>query len=166
MGADPKQIVHATASKAAAKDEYRIRKLHITDYQNLAGAFVLDIPDTTGSAETETSTLIEQYSLNGASDPYFEATLFELGRQFFISSSRDNSLPPNLAGRWSQNIKASWGADETGLGDLPSSAWSYMEDRWVPRGTETAQLLYGAPRWITHDEMNISGHTGMKYSAK
>lgn len=90
-------------------------------------------------------------------------------------------LPPNLAGRWSQNIKASWGADyhaninfqmnlwgadETGLGDLQVSAWNYRQDTWVPRGTETAQLLHGAPGWVTHDEMNIFGHTGMKYSAQ
>lgn len=31
-GADPKQNVQATASRAAAKDEHCIRKLHMTDY--------------------------------------------------------------------------------------------------------------------------------------
>jgi alpha-L-fucosidase 2 len=47
------------------------------------------------------------------------------------------------------------------LGDLQVPAWNYMQNAWVPRGTETAKLLYGASvGWVTHDEMNIFGHTG------
>lgn len=37
-----------------------------------------------------------------------------------------------------------------------------MIKTWAPRGTETAQLLYDAPGWVTHNEMNIFGHTAMK----
>ena len=59
-----------------------------------------------------------------------------------------------------------WVADQTGLGDLQVAPWRYMQDTWVPQGTETVQLLYGAPGWVTHDEMNIFGHTGMKDSAQ
>lgn len=59
-----------------------------------------------------------------------------------------------------------WGADLTGLGALQSPLWNYMENTWVPRGTETAQLLYGAPGWVVHDEMNIFGHTSMKDAAQ
>jgi hypothetical protein len=55
-----------------------------------------------------------------------------------------------------------WGADQLGLGDLQVSLWNYIQDTWVPRGTETAHLVYNAPGWVTHDEMNIFGHTGMK----
>jgi alpha-L-fucosidase 2 len=59
-----------------------------------------------------------------------------------------------------------WGADQTGLGSLQAAAWNYMEDTWVPRGTETAKLLYNAPGWVVHNEMNIFGHTGMKSGAE
>jgi alpha-L-fucosidase 2 len=59
-----------------------------------------------------------------------------------------------------------WGADSTDLGALQVAAFDYMENTWVPRGTETAQSLHGAPGWVTYDEMNIFGHTGMKYSAQ
>lgn len=41
-----------------------------------------------------------------------------------------------------------------------------MEDTWVPRGTETAKLLYNAPGWVVHDELNIFGSTGMKEVAQ
>lgn len=37
-----------------------------------------------------------------------------------------------------------------------------MAETGAPRGAETAELLYDAPGWVTHDEMNIFGHTGMK----
>lgn len=39
-----------------------------------------------------------------------------------------------------------------------------MSETWAPRGAETAKLLYNAPEgsWVTHDEMNIFGYTGMK----
>lgn len=35
----------------------------------------------------------------------------------------------------------------------------------MPRGAETAKLLYNGGGWVTHDEMNIFGHTGLKNSA-
>ena len=59
-----------------------------------------------------------------------------------------------------------WTADQTGLTDLQSPLWDYMTDNWVPRGSETAELLYGAPGWVVHNEMNIFGHTGMKSGAE
>jgi alpha-L-fucosidase 2 len=55
-----------------------------------------------------------------------------------------------------------WTPDQTGLTDLQSPLWDYMVDTWMPRGRETAELLYGAPGWVVHNEMNIFGHTGMK----
>jgi alpha-L-fucosidase 2 len=173
--------VTAITSAAAAKSESELRDAHVADYTSLTGQFTLSLPDTASSAGLETSAIISRYSSAGAGDPYLESTLFALGRHMFISSSRANSLPPNLAGRWSETLSASWGADyhadinfqmnhwsadQTGLGDLQVAMFNYMQDTWVPRGTETAQLLYGAPGWVVHDEMNIFGHTGMKYSAQ
>ena len=180
-GPDPGQYVEAVATTAASKAESDMRQAHVADYQSLAGQFTLNIPDTAGSAGLETSVIIDQYNSSGPGDPYLESLLFEFGRHLFISSSRDNSLPPNLQGKWSQSITASWGADyhsninfqmnhwgvdQTGLGDLQVAAWNYMQDTWVPRGTKTAQLLYDAPGWVCHDEMNIFGHTGMKDTAQ
>lgn len=45
---------------------------------------------------------------------------------------------------------------------MQSPLWEYMADTWMPRGQETAKLLYDAPGWVVHNEMNIFGHTGMK----
>lgn len=174
-------IVTSITSAAIAKAERDIRQAHIADYQGLADQFALELPDMAGSSGLETSVIIGRYNASGPGDPYLESTLFALGRHLFISSARDNSLPPNLAGRWSETIDAAWGADyhaninfqmnhwgvdQTGLGDLQVATWNCIQNVWVPRGTETAQLLYGAPGWVTHDEMNIFGHTGMKSVAQ
>ena len=35
-----------------------------------------------------------------------------------------------------------------------------MTDTWVPRGTETARLLYDAPGWVGFTNLNIFGFTG------
>jgi alpha-L-fucosidase 2 len=177
QGPDPTPKVQLIASKAALKQESDIRQAHIADYQSLASQFTLELPDTAGSQGLETSVLLDRYNSAGDGDPYLESTLFELGRHLFISAGRDNSLPPNLAGRWSETLEAAWsadyhsninfqmnhwGADQTGLGDLQVAAFNYMQDTWVPRGSETAQLLYNAQGWVAHDEINIFGHTGMK----
>ncbi|OBT77210.1 hypothetical protein VF21_04030 [Pseudogymnoascus sp. 05NY08] len=174
-------IISAVTSPAASKAESTLRRSHIADYHDLTGQFTLELPDSAGSSGLETSVLISQYNSSGLGDPYLESTIFALGRHLFISSSRDNSLPTNLAGRWSETIGAAWsadyhsninfqmnhwGTDQTGLGRLQASTWNYIQNTWVPRGTETAQLLYGAPGWVTHDEMNIFGHTGMKEDAQ
>jgi hypothetical protein len=113
-------------------------------------------------------------------DPYMEALLFDYARHLFICSSRDDSLPPNLQGVWTDQTESAWSgdyhaninlqmnhwfADQVGLGHLQEALFTYMTNTWVPRGTETARLLYNAPGWVTHDEMNIFGHTGMKNTA-
>ena len=57
-----------------------------------------------------------------------------------------------------------WGSEMTGLGYAAESVFKYINDTWIPRGTETAQLLYSARGWTTHNEMNIFGHTGYFFS--
>ncbi|KAI9686678.1 MAG: hypothetical protein M1820_010582 [Bogoriella megaspora] len=180
-GADPKSSVDAVVSAAADKTESDLRRAHIEDYEALAGAFTLDLPDAVTSDGLETSSLISRYDINGTGDPFLESILFSYARHLSITSSRSNSLPSNLQGRWSTDLSAAWSADyhaninlqmnywhvdQTGLGDVTSALWNYMEDTWVTRGSKTAELLYGAPGWVTHDEMNIFGHTAMKFEAQ
>ncbi|RFU29356.1 hypothetical protein B7463_g6983, partial [Scytalidium lignicola] len=179
-GVDPGPYVESVTAAASAKSEDSLRQTHNQDYQNLAGQFTLELPDSAGSAGLETSALISRYT-SSSSDPYLENTIFHYGRHLFISSSRVNSLPPNLAGIWSETITAAWGADfhaninlqmnhwgvdQTGLGDLQVALWNYIQNTWVPRGTETAQLVYDSVGWVAHDELNIFGHTGLKDNAQ
>ncbi|KAI4717936.1 glycoside hydrolase family 95 protein [Aureobasidium sp. EXF-10727] len=178
-GPDPGDYIATVAASAAAKGSKALLHRHIADYAALSSRFALNLPDTAGSAGKPTAELIAAYqgTENITSDPYYESLQFDYGRHLFISSSRQNSLPPNLQGKWAYGLENAWGADyhaninlqmnhwgvdQTGLGELQDALWRYMTETWVPRGTETAKLLYDAPGWVTHDEMNIFGHTGMK----
>jgi alpha-L-fucosidase 2 len=178
-GPDPGNYVAAIAASAAAKGSKVLLRRHIADYLALSSRFTLNLPDNVGSAKKPTAELIAAYqgTENITSDPYYESLQFDYGRHLLISSSRQNSLPPNLQGKWAYGLENAWGADyhaninlqmnhwgvdQTGLGELQEALWRYMTETWVPRGTETAKLLYDAPGWVTHDEMNIFGHTGMK----
>lgn len=176
QGVSPVVSVQSVTSAAASQSVSTLLTAHTTDYKGLMGAFSINLPDTAGSAGLETSAIISRYSSSGAGDPYLESLLFTYGRHLFISSQRENSLPANLQGVWTQQYQPSWGsdyhaninfqmnhwgADQTGLGALQLATWNYMQNTWVPRGTLTAQLLYNASLgWVTHDEMNIFGHTG------
>ncbi|KAI1340847.1 glycoside hydrolase family 95 protein [Xylariaceae sp. FL0016] len=177
-GADPAVYVENITTAAIGLPESTLREHHIADYNSLSGAFQLNLPDTQGSSETATPDLIGSYNSNLTDgNPYLEKLLFDYGRHLLISSSRANSIGPNLQGIWSNVESAPWSADyhaninlqmnlwpaeQTGLGESAVPVFNMMANTWVPRGAETASLLYGGDGWLAHNEMNIFGHTGMK----
>lgn len=180
-GGDPGPVVEAVTSTAAASSYDDLLATHVTDYTALLDAFTLDLPDTAGSAGTETADLVADYA-TGTPDPYLEALLFDYSRHLLVSSSREGSLPANLQGRWTESLEPAWsadyhaninlqmnywGAEQTGLG--PATArpvFEYILENWAPRGAETARLLYNGSGWVVHDEMNIYGYSGMKSEAQ
>ncbi|RAL12336.1 glycoside hydrolase family 95 protein [Aspergillus homomorphus CBS 101889] len=179
-GKDPYGQVLQTASSAAKKSYFTLRSSHVKDFRALSGTFELSLPDPNNSSNKPTTELIDSYTLPG--DPFVENLLFDYGRYLFISSSRPGSLPPNLQGLWTESYSPAWSGDyhaninlqmahwaveQTGLGALTEPLWSYITETWMPRGAETAGLLYGAKEgWVTHDEMNTFGHTAMKNDAQ
>jgi len=180
-GSDPAPLVEATASRAASKSFEQLLAQHTKDYAELQGRFSLTLPDTSASSGVETSSLISRYGAADKGDPLLEVTLFDYCRHLLISSSRKNSLPANLQGRWTERLDPSWNSDyhaninlqmnywasaQTGLDDPEEALWSYIENTWVPKGTETAKLLYDASGFVVHDEINIFGYTGMKNTAQ
>lgn len=179
-GDDPAAAVQQSTSSGAQQGYDKLLKAHIKDYQSLFGAFTLTLPDAQRSAGQETAVLISSYSSSGTGDPYLESLLFDYSRYLLIASSRENSLPANLQGKWTEQMNPDWSsdyhtniniqmnywvADQTGLGRTSVALWNYIKNTWVPRGTETAKLLYNAPGWVVHNEVNIFGHTGMKNQA-
>ncbi|KAF7191665.1 Alpha-fucosidase A [Pseudocercospora fuligena] len=178
-GADPHTYVENVINTVSCKSSSDLLSTHIADYEPLASAFSLDLPDTQHSQGLETADLVDRYNANTttAGDPYLEARTFDFARHLFISSSRNGSLPPNLQSRWSTDLASAWGADyhaninlqmnhwaadQTGLGELQTPLWEYLSQNWAPRGAETAKLLYNASGWVVHNEMNIFGFSAMK----
>ncbi|KAK3715591.1 hypothetical protein LTR37_007079 [Vermiconidia calcicola] len=148
-GADPGSYVQNAVNVAASKDAGALLSTHVADYSVLASAFTLELPDTRRSSGIETAELIARYAKpnnTDRGDPYLENLIFEYGRHLFISSGRSNSLPPNLQGRWANELENAWSADyhaninlqmnywltdQTGLGSLQAGLWDYMADTWA-----------------------------------
>ncbi len=47
-----------------------------------------------------------------------------------------------------------------GLGDITDPLFEFIADTGVPRGTESARLIYNATGWVAFTNLNIFGHTG------
>lgn len=172
-GHNPHSSVLHMAKRASRRSYSDLKACHIRDYSGIFGQFTLELPDPNGSACKPSTELITSYTQPG--DPFVENMLFDYGRYLFISSSRPGSLPPNLQGVWTEQVSPAWSADyhaninlqmnhwsveQVGLGEQTEPLWTYMANTWMPRGAETAELLYGTSGgWVTHDEMNIFGHT-------
>lgn len=174
-GSDPGPKVASTVAAAAKKSYNALLEEHIKDYQTLYQAFSLTLPDPLESSSKPTDEILSGYDI-AKGDPFLESLLFDYGRYLLIGSSRPNSLPPNLQGKWAKDFGSPWsgdyhtninlqmnvwGSEATGLGGTLDGLWRYMAETWVPRGSETAKLLYGADAgWVLHNEINTFGHTG------
>ncbi|KAJ8481341.1 hypothetical protein ONZ51_g6064 [Trametes cubensis] len=172
QGADPHAGLVTLLSAIESYDD--VRAAHVADYNNALGDFDLQlgqIPDL----DTPTDQLKAQYETD-VGDVYLEWVLFHYARYLLVSSSR-GMLPANLQGKWAKDASNPWSADyhsniniqmnywfaeTTGL-DVATPLFDYIEKTWAPRGAQTAQYLYNIDQgWVTHNEMNIFGHTGMK----
>ncbi|KAI0764822.1 Six-hairpin glycosidase-like protein [Fomes fomentarius] len=151
-----------------------IRDAHSEEYSSLMTRFQLNLgqePDF----DTPTDQLKGAYQTD-TGNTYLEWLTFNFGRYLLAGSAR-GTLPANLQGKWGKDSSNPWGADyhsniniqmnywfaEMTQMDVVTPLFDYFEKTWVPRGTQTAQNLYNISQgWVTHNEMNIFGHTGMK----
>ncbi|RFU28792.1 hypothetical protein B7463_g7548, partial [Scytalidium lignicola] len=179
-GIDPEATVLTTIQEASKKSYADIYHAHVQDHGELSGQFTLNLPDPKDSATVPTPQLMAQYTTD-AGDPFVESLLFDYGRYLFIASSRPGSLPPNLQGIWTESLTPAWSADyhvdinlqmnhwhteQTGLGDISEPLWDFMTNTWVPRGSETASLLYDSPGWVAFTNLNTFGFTGQMNDAE
>ncbi|KAG8714504.1 hypothetical protein FRC09_017542 [Ceratobasidium sp. 395] len=174
-GADPHAQLVGLLAKAITQSPATALASHIEDYQRALGGFNLNLGQKVDTTKT-TDVLKKEYKTD-IGNPYLEWLLFNYGRYLLVGSAR-GYLPANLQGKWARDTKTPWDGDyhaninlqmnywiaETTNLNVTASLWDYMARNWAPRGSETAKTLYGARGWVVHDEMNIFGHSGMKYS--
>ncbi|KAJ6466949.1 glycoside hydrolase family 95 protein [Mycena sanguinolenta] len=177
QGPDPHAAVLSLLSGSVSTASYStLRAQHFTDVEKAIGAFSLNLGQKADLA-TSTDALISAYETD-TGNPYVEWLMFNYGRYLLGSSSR-GALPANLQGKWALDIANPWSGDYHSNINIQMNYWSaemsnldvtaplftYFQKNWAPRGAYTAQVLYNISRgWVTHDEMNIFGHTGMKAS--
>ncbi|KAH9896616.1 Six-hairpin glycosidase-like protein [Cubamyces lactineus] len=172
QGADPHDGLVTLLSSVGSYDD--VRAAHVADYVDALGDFDFQLAQIP-NLETPTDQLKAQYQTD-VGNVYLEWVLFHYARYLLVSSSR-GALPANLQGKWAKDASNPWSADyhsniniqmnywfaeTTGL-DVVTPLFDYIEKTWAPRGAQTAQYLYNIEQgWVTHNEMNIFGHTGMK----
>ncbi|RDB26766.1 putative alpha-fucosidase A [Hypsizygus marmoreus] len=176
-GADPHAALLSliSAPSTGAAPFSAVLSQHVTDYEAaLTDKFSLSLGQTP-RLDVPTDVIKAAYKID-VGDKYLEWLLFNYGRYLLASSAR-GILPANLQGKWANgygnawsadyhsniNIQMNyWGAEITNL-DVTRPLFDYFEKTWAPRGALTAQVLYNISRgWVTHNEMNVFGHTGMK----
>lgn len=135
-------------------------KDHREDYQKLFNRVELYLGEQVPSPLNERIARVRQ----GQADPGLIALYFQYGRYLLISSSRPGSLPSNLQGIWSWQLRAPWSCNFTTNINLEMNYWladtCNLQECFVPysdfiqrlsiAGEETALTHYGVTGSVCH----------------
>ena len=164
---DPTRDVLA---RAMDKPFSTLKKDHVEDFSGYFDRVHL-------SLENEPDTIPTDERLarmkEGAADLHLEELLFQFGRYELISSSRENTLPANLQGVWSNKVNTAWNGDYhmnvnfqmnywpaqvTNLAEMFVPYIDYVRSIQAP-GAKTARIHYGSSGWCVHTIANVWGFT-------
>lgn len=148
----------------------KLYKEHVKSYKDLYGRVELNLGEQTKNVLTTEEQLAE-YQEN--EDPAFAALYFNFGRYLFISSTREDLLPPNLQGLWANSIQTPWNGDYhlninlqmnhwmTDVCNLPELNKPLIDftKGLVKSGGQTAKSFYDADGWVAHWCTNVWNFT-------
>jgi alpha-L-fucosidase 2 len=174
-GVNPHEPVTATVNTAVSTGFDSLRNRHIADYSSLYDRATLDLGAELPNIPTDELLAKYRGTIDPASARALEALFFQYGRYLLISSSRDGSLPANLQGVWNRSNNPPWDSDyhvninmqmnywpaeTTNLSETTGPFFDYVDSMVAP-GTVTASTMYGARGWVTGNETNVYGFTGL-----
>lgn len=167
VSGNPDEIVKDVMSSVASCKYKKVRKNHISDYQNLYNRFDIDFGDN-GKSKNETDQRIFDFSKN-PNDPQLVALYVQYARYLLISSSRPGTKPANLQGIWNDKIKPPWFSSYTTNINLEMNYWpveianlsecheplfDFIRDLSVT-GKKVAKEHYNSEGWIVHHNVDI-----------
>ncbi|WP_281615094.1 glycoside hydrolase family 95 protein [Flammeovirga sp. SubArs3] len=178
-GTDFRKVNRERLSRIDKKSPEQIYKDHKIDYQNLFDrvSFKLGKPSSKLD-QLPTDKRLERYS-KGDADPGFESLYFQYGRYLLISSSRENSLPANLQGKWNVEMNPQWACDYhtdinvqmnywpaevANLSESHQALLNYVSSLQKP-GEQSAKDFYNANGWIVNTMNNIFGYTANNWGS-
>ena len=123
-------------------------------YRKLYGTVAIKVKAPSSDLPTDQRL---QAARKGADDPELPLLYFNYGRYLLLASTARGELPPNLQGKWNEDIKAPWDADyhhdinlqmnywpaEPGGLQYATEALFQHIERQVPHGRKAARDLYG-----------------------
>ncbi|KAF3214627.1 hypothetical protein TWF106_008986 [Orbilia oligospora] len=169
----PINKVLSDLSSISVRSYSDIRATHVADYQKYSGRVSLSLGGSS-DAQKALSTPKRLAAIASTFDPELVALYFQLGRYLFISSSRVNTLPPNLQGIWNQEMDPQWGSKYTVNINLQMNYWPSLVtnmielttplydliERLHSSGKKTAQSMYGNSKgWVCHHNTDIWADT-------
>ncbi len=171
--ADP---VAAAAAPLCGLRGYRaLLEEHIADFSAIMSRTDIDLSP---SATEDLSALPVPVRLErlrtdpAATDPALLSLYYTFGKYLLVSSSREDSLPANLQGVWSEGLEAPWQADyhtninlqmnywpaeAAGLEESLTALFRYLNDVLLPGAHRTAAEDYGAQGAVVHHLSDIYG---------
>jgi alpha-L-fucosidase 2 len=135
-------------------DWARLRDEHTARCRELLGGLALDL-DAPDSDEPTDARL--RLARAGQPDPGLPALYFAYGRYLMLASAATADLPPNLQGKWNEDLRPPWEADyhhdvnlqmaywpaEAGNLTFATEALFRHIERFVPHARKAARDLYG-----------------------
>ena len=137
-----------------------LRTEHIRDYQAIYNKVELYLGEQKALPTDERLAALKA----GEKDNGLYALYFQYGRYLLIASSREGSLPPNLQGIWSWELRAPWSSNYTvnintqmnywlaqscNLQECMEPYFRFME-RICEEGKKTAGIHYGCRGFVLH----------------
>jgi alpha-L-fucosidase 2 len=131
-----------------------LKNRHVQEYRRIYGKLSLDL--SVEEKNLPTDERLKDFR-QGAEDPGLPLLYFNYGRYLLLSSTVLGELPPNLQGKWNEDLNPPWQCDyhndvnlqmcywpaEAGnLSETANALFSYME-RFVPHAKKAAYDLYG-----------------------
>ncbi len=107
-----------------------------------------------------------------ACDPALISLYYQFGKYLLVSSSREDTLPANLQGVWSEGMESPWNADyhtninlqmnywhaeQAGLAESNKALFAYLNDYLLPGGKRVATENYHACGMVVHHLSDIYG---------
>ncbi|TDD99668.1 glycoside hydrolase family 95 protein [Flavobacterium cellulosilyticum] len=162
-----------------------LKKEHIADYQALFNRVTFSLGNKTASKPIPTNERVAAYAKvikaikSGESISYpkteydsldtnLEELFYQYGRYLMIASSRENTLPATLQGKWNQSVAEIWGstycininlemnywfAGGANLIDSGKALANWIESQ-IPAGSLTAQNMYNVTPSSYHLDKN------------
>ena len=166
-GADAGQRCRQLMREASAHAYPELLAHHKADFSKLATRVSLSLGDDSANA-VPTDELLRK-TAEGGDDRALAALYFAYGRYLLQSSSREDSMPANLQGKWNESFDPAWGSKYTinintemnywpaevcNLGETVDALFNLLA-RMRPNGQQTAREMYGTAGFVAHHNTEI-----------
>jgi alpha-L-fucosidase 2 len=172
-GPDPASRCLPRLQAASGRSYEGLRSAAVADYETLFSRVALDLdPVDAALAKLPTDERLRRFSA-GSADLGMISLYFSYGRYLLISSSRSDTLPANLQGKWNNSLTPPWGskytinintemnywpAETTNLGETTDSVYNLLQ-LMLPSGQRTAREMYGTDGFVAHHNTDGWGDT-------